>query len=77
MYSQAVEQIIDTLEEQLLTDWQLEQYAERIGYSKYYLTRTFKKRNGSYDRSVYSKKTSCCSGIFITAYRRNYFRYST
>ena len=28
MYSQAVEQIIDTLEEQLLTDWQLEQYAE-------------------------------------------------
>lgn len=44
MYSQAVEQIIDTLEEQLLTDWQLEQYAERIGYSKYYLTRTFKKK---------------------------------
>lgn len=46
MYSQAVEQIIDTLEEQLLTDWQLEQYAERIGYSKYYLTRTFKKETG-------------------------------
>lgn len=46
MYSQMVQQIVDTLEENLLTTWQLEHYAEKIGYSKFYLTRQFKKETG-------------------------------
>lgn len=46
MYSQMVQQIVDTLEENLLTAWQLEHYAEKIGYSKFYLTRQFKKETG-------------------------------
>jgi len=43
MYSEIVQKIVDTLEENLLTTWQLEDYAEKIGYSKFYLTRQFKK----------------------------------
>ena len=46
MYSQIVQHIVDTLEENILTEWQLEQYAEKIGYSKFYLTRQFKKETG-------------------------------
>lgn len=37
MYSEIVQKIVDTLEENLLTTWQLEHYAEKIGYSKFYL----------------------------------------
>lgn len=29
-----------------MTEWQLEHYAEKIGYSKFYLTRQFKKETG-------------------------------
>lgn len=43
MYSEIVQKIVDTLEENLLTTWQLEHYVEKIGYSKFYLTRQFKK----------------------------------
>ncbi|MGN7477075.1 helix-turn-helix transcriptional regulator [Solibacillus silvestris] len=46
MYSEVVQKIVDTLEENLLTAWQLEHYAEKIGYSKFYLTRQFKKETG-------------------------------
>lgn len=46
MYSEIVQKIVDTLEENLLTTWQLEHYAEKIGYSKFYLTRQFKKETG-------------------------------
>lgn len=46
MYSQTVQQIVDTLEENLLTAWQLDHYAKKIGYSKFYLTRQFKKETG-------------------------------
>ncbi|MER2106073.1 MAG: AraC family transcriptional regulator [Solibacillus sp.] len=46
MYSQLVQQIVDTLEENILSKWQLEHYAEKIGYSKFYLTRQFKKETG-------------------------------
>lgn len=46
MYSALVQQIIDTLEENVLTDWQLEQFAKKIGYSKYHLTRKFKEETG-------------------------------
>lgn len=46
LYSALVQQIIDTLEENVLTDWQLEQFAKKIGYSKYHLTRKFKEETG-------------------------------
>lgn len=46
MYSAIVQQIIDILEEHLLTDWQLEHFAKKIGYSKFHLTRTFKEETG-------------------------------
>jgi len=46
MYSEIVRKIVDTLEENLLTTWKLEHYAEKIGYSKFYLTRQFKKETG-------------------------------
>lgn len=46
MYSQIVQHIVDTLEENILSEWQLEQYAKKIGYSKFYLTRQFKKETG-------------------------------
>jgi len=46
LYSALVQQIIDTLEEHVLSDWQLEDFAERIGYSKFHLTRKFKEETG-------------------------------
>lgn len=46
LYSALVQQIIDTLEEHVLTDWQLEDFAEKIGYSKFHLTRKFKEETG-------------------------------
>lgn len=46
LYSAIVQQIIDTLEEHILTDWQLEHFANKIGYSKFHLTRTFKEETG-------------------------------
>lgn len=46
MYSLIVKDIISTLEEHLLEQWQLDDYAEKIGYSKYHLTRNFKKETG-------------------------------
>lgn len=46
MYSKLVQQIVDTLEENLLAEWQLEQYANKIGYSKFYVTRQFKQETG-------------------------------
>ena len=46
LYSALVQQIVDTLEEHVLTDWQLEHFAEKIGYSKFHLTRKFKEETG-------------------------------
>ena len=46
MYSKLVQQIVDTLEENLLAEWQLEQYANKIGYSKFYVTHQFKQETG-------------------------------
>lgn len=46
MYSSIVQKIVVVLEENLLTTWQLEQYAEKIGYSKFYLTSQFRKETG-------------------------------
>lgn len=46
LYSALVRQIIDTLEENVLTDWQLDHFAEKIGYSKFHLTRKFKEETG-------------------------------
>jgi len=46
MYSEMVQDIVDTLEKKLLTPWQLDHYAKKIGYSKFYLTRKFKKETG-------------------------------
>ena len=46
LYSALVQQIIDTLEEHVLSDWQLEDFAEKIGYSKFHLTRKFKEETG-------------------------------
>ncbi|MEG0260964.1 MAG: AraC family transcriptional regulator [Lysinibacillus sp.] len=46
MYSLIVQDIINTLEENILEQWQLDDYAQKIGYSKYYLTRNFKKETG-------------------------------
>lgn len=46
MYSTNVQRIVDTLEENLLTNWQLEQYAKKIGYSKFHLTCQFKIETG-------------------------------
>ena len=46
LYSALVQQIIGTLEEHILNDWQLEDFSEKIGYSKFHLTRKFKEETG-------------------------------
>ena len=46
LYSTVVREIITVLETHLLKEWKLDDYASKIGYSKFYLTRQFKKETG-------------------------------
>lgn len=46
LYSTVVRGIITVLENHLLEEWKLADYAKKVGYSKYYLTRQFKKETG-------------------------------
>lgn len=64
MYSQLVQHIVDMLEENILSEWQLEQYAEKIGYSKFYLTRQFKKETGL-SIGIYIRKRRLAVAAFL------------
>lgn len=46
MYSEVTQDVICSLEECLLDDWQLDDYASHIGYSKFHLSRIFKQETG-------------------------------
>jgi len=46
MYSKVTRDVISSLEQHLLEEWQLEDYAVRIGYSKFHLSRLFKQETG-------------------------------
>ncbi|MFS0881827.1 helix-turn-helix transcriptional regulator [Metabacillus niabensis] len=46
MYSEVTRDVISFLEEHLLEEWQLEDYAVQIGYSKFHLSRVFKQETG-------------------------------
>ncbi|MBX9975966.1 helix-turn-helix transcriptional regulator [Cytobacillus firmus] len=46
MYSEITQEVIYFLEECLLDDWQLDDYASQIGYSKFHLSRIFKQETG-------------------------------
>ena len=66
MYSKLVQQIINTLEQHLLTDWQLEQFANKIGYSKYHLTRKFKEETGfSIGEYVRTRKLAIAAQLLL------------
>lgn len=46
MYSEVTKETIRYIEEHLQDDWFLEHYAYEIGYSKFHLSRIFKKETG-------------------------------
>ncbi|MCK1996928.1 AraC family transcriptional regulator [Psychrobacillus psychrodurans] len=46
MYSKMVMDVVNVLEEHLMDEWKLEDYAMKIGYSKFHSTRAFKKETG-------------------------------
>jgi AraC family transcriptional regulator len=46
MYSEVTQDVIYFLEQSLLDDWHLDDYASQIGYSKYHLSRIFKQETG-------------------------------
>lgn len=46
MYSKVTQDVIYSLEECLLDEWQLDDYASHIGYSKFHLSRIFKQETG-------------------------------
>ncbi len=46
MYSEVTKNVINFLEEYLLDDWQLDDYAMKVGYSKFHLSRIFKDETG-------------------------------
>lgn len=46
MYSKVTRDVISFIEQNLLKEWQLGDYANRIGYSRFHLTREFKQETG-------------------------------
>jgi len=46
MYSEVTKDVIYFLEQCLLDDWHLDDYASQIGYSKFHLSRIFKQETG-------------------------------
>lgn len=46
MYSKVTQDIISFLEDRLMDDWKLADYAYEIGYSKFHLSRVFKRETG-------------------------------
>ncbi|MEK4628574.1 AraC family transcriptional regulator [Solibacillus sp. FSL R7-0682] len=65
MYSQIIQNIIETLEANLLEQWQLENYARKIGYSKFYLTRQFKKETGLTIGAYIRKRRLAISALLL------------
>ncbi|MBD8032455.1 AraC family transcriptional regulator [Solibacillus sp. FSL W8-0474] len=65
MYSLIVQDIITTLEDHLLEHWQLEDYAKKIGYSKFHLTRSFKKETGLTIGEYIRKRRLAMASLFL------------
>lgn len=66
MYSQIVNDIITYLETHISEDLDLDDYAVEIGYSKFYLTRQFKKETGtSIGEYVRNRKLSLAASDLI------------
>ncbi|MGM9950677.1 MAG: helix-turn-helix transcriptional regulator [Lysinibacillus sp.] len=65
MYSEVVRDIIFILEKHLLEEWQLEDYAKKIGYSKFHLTRNFKKETGMTIGEYIRKRRLAMAALFL------------
>ncbi|QOR65957.1 helix-turn-helix transcriptional regulator [Cytobacillus suaedae] len=67
MYSELTKNVINFLEESLLDDWQLEDYASKVGYSKFHLSRIFKEETGL-TISEYIRKRRLATGAMYLLY---------
>lgn len=65
MYSEVVLDVVNVLEEHLMDEWQLEDYAEKIGYSKFHLTREFKKETGMTIVEYIRKRRLAMAALFL------------
>lgn len=68
MYSEMVMDIVNVLEEHLMDEWQLEDYAAKIGYSKFHLTHALKKRDRYDHRGIYTKAKARNGSPIFTAF---------
>ncbi|UTR13773.1 AraC family transcriptional regulator [Salipaludibacillus sp. LMS25] len=67
MYSELTKNVVNFLEEFLLDDWQLEDYASKVGYSKFHLSRIFKEETGL-TISEYIRKRRLATGAMYLLY---------
>lgn len=65
MYSEMVMDIVNILEAHLMDEWQLEDYAAKIGYSKFHLTRAFKKETGMTIGEYIRKRRLATAALFL------------
>jgi AraC family transcriptional regulator len=65
MYSEMVMDIVNVLEEHLMDEWQLEDYAAKIGYSKFHLTRALKKETGMTIGEYIRKRRLAMAALFL------------
>jgi AraC-like DNA-binding protein len=67
VYSELTKNVVNFLEEFLLDDWQLEDYASKVGYSKFHLSRIFKEETGL-TISEYIRKRRLATGAMYLLY---------
>lgn len=65
MYSEVTNKIIGLLEERLLDNWHLEDYALQIGYSKFHLSRIFKQETGMSIRDYIRKRRLALAAMYL------------
>lgn len=65
MYSKVTQDVIYFLEECLLEDWDLDDYAWKIGYSKFHLSRIFKQETGLTIREYIRKRRLAIAALYL------------
>ncbi|WP_137789137.1 AraC family transcriptional regulator [Bacillus sp. E(2018)] len=65
MYSEVTKETIRYIEEHLQDDWFLEHYAYEIGYSKFHLSRIFKKETGQTISEYIRKRRLAIAAMYL------------
>jgi AraC family transcriptional regulator len=65
VYSEVTKNVINFLEECFLDDWQVEDFAKKVGYSKFHLTRIFKEETGLTISEYIRKRKMATAAMYL------------